>query len=306
MKQLLLFLSLLVLATQTFSQTDEMEMYYPEIPLFRKLKVKSVLDTIASPAFHHNKKEYDTLGRQVSWYYVEDSVITRFRYVRSSDTLKKYHYYTKGGVDHPVYQTEFFLYDKKGNILTYQNCKRNHDFVNTSDSRVDKFFYDETFRLISKHIYNNRNYKQQYSETLLPEDSLLKLINVYSYQYHRNVKLIIRKQMIGEPEHRSIGSFYYDKTGRPIKYVRRQKRGYLGEIAVANLCWKKFFEYETNRQIETTLTIYSDWEIDKKKTTNKEVNEYHFYPNGLKWLWYHKPGDYPKSILSYLVYEFYQ
>lgn len=306
MKQSLLFLSLLIVATQTFSQTDEMEMYYPERPLFKKLKVKSVLDTIASPAFHHYRKEYDTLGRQVSWYYVEDSVITRFRYVKSGDTLKKYHYHTKGGVEHPVYQTEVFVYDKKGSILTYQSCQRNHDNKNTSNCVMDKFFYDENFRLTSKLIYTNRYYKQEYSENLLPTDSLLKLVNVYSYQYDRNGKLKTMKQMIGKPEYRSIDSFYYDKAGRLIKNVSRQEQGYLGEFAVGNLCWTRTFEYEKNKQIEATWTNYSDWEIDKTKTANEEVNEHVFYPNGLKWMWYHKPGDYPKSRLNYLVYEFYK
>ena len=306
MKQLFLFFSILLFTTHTFSQTDEMEMYYPERPLFKKLKVKSILDTIASPAFHHYRKEYDTLGRQISWYYVEDSVITRFRYVKSGDTLKKYHYYTKGSVEHPAYQTEVFVYDRKGNILTYQSCRRNHDYKNTSDCEIDKFFYNEKFLLTSKLSFTNRYLKQEYSENLLPDDSLLKLVNVYSYQYDRNGKLKTMKQMIGKPEYRSIDSFYYDKGGRLIKNVSRQKQGYLGEFAVGNLCWTRTFEYEKNKQIETTWTTYSDWEIDKTKTTSEELNEYVFYPNGLKWMWYHKPGGYPKSRLNYLVYEFYK
>ena len=283
-----------------------MEMYYPEKPLFKKLKVKSVFDTIASPAFHHYKKEYDTLGRQILWYYVEDTVITRFRYVRTGDTLKKYHYYTKGGIEHPAYQTEIFVYEKNGKILTYLSCEQNYDYENTSDCKVDKFFYDKNNRLTSKLIYTNRHYKQQYSEELLPADSLLNLVNVYSYQYDRNGKLITMKQMIGKTEYRSVDSFFYDKAGRLIKNISRQKQGYLGEFAVGNLCWTRTFEYATNKQTETTWTTYSDWEIDKTKSTNEELNEYIFYPNGLKWIWYHKPGNYPKSRLEYLVYEFYQ
>lgn len=281
-------------------------MYYPEKPLFQKLKVKSVLDTIASPAFHHYKKEYDTLGRQISWCYVEDSVITRFRYVRIADTLKKYHYYTKGGVEHPVYQTELFVYDKKGNILTYQSCKENYDYPTTSDCSMDRFFYDEAFRLTSKLSYTNGHYKQQYSKDMMPTDSLLELTNVYSYQYDRSGKWMLIKQMLGKPEYRSVDSFYYDKTGRLIKNVGRQKKGYLGEFAVDNLRWTKTVNYEKQKQIETSWITHSALEIGKKKTANQQLNEYFFYPNGLKWMWYHKLGDYSKSRLNYLVYEFYR
>jgi hypothetical protein len=306
MKQLLLFLSLLVISTQAFSQADEMEMYYPERPLLKKMKVKSVLDTMATPAFHHYKMEYDTLGRQISWYYIENRVITRFKYDKSGDTLKKYHYYTKDGVEHPVYQTEIFVYDKKGNILTYQSCQRNSDYNNTSNCVMDKFFYDEIFCLTSKFNYINRYYKEEYSENLLPTENLLKLVNVYSFQYDRNGKLKTVKQMIGKDEYRSIDSFYYNKAGRLIKSVRKQKQGYLGEFAVVNPCWTRTFKYEKDKQIETKWTTYSDWKIDKTKAINEESNEYIFYPNGLKWMWYHKSGEYPKSRLSYLIYEFYE
>jgi hypothetical protein len=290
-----------------YSQTNDWEIYYPEDSLVKKLKVKSVFDTIASPAFHHYKKEFDTLGRQISWCYVEDSVITRFRYVRSGDSLTKFHYYTKGKVEHPIYQTELFVYNKKSNILIYQSSRKSYgNDINTSECSMDKFFYDEDSRLTSKLSYSNSHYKQPFSEKLRLADSLLNLVNVYTYQYDNKGKLILMKQMIGKPEYRSIDSFYYDKAGRLVKNVSRQKQGYLGEFAVGNLCWTRAFKYEIDKQIETTWTNYSDWEIEKVKTTNEELNEYVFYPNGLKWMWYHKPGDYPKSRLNYLVYEFYQ
>lgn len=307
MKQTFLFFGLIFLATKTFSQSDEWQMYYAENVLFKKLQVKSVLDTIASPALHHYKKEFDTLGRQISWYYVEDSVITRFKYIKSGDSLIRHHYYTKSGIEYPIYQTELFVYDKKGKILTYQSSRRSYgNDINTSECTMDKFFYDESHRLTSKLIYSNSRYKQPFSVNLKLVDSLINLVNVYSYQYNKSGKLILMKQMIGKPEYRSIDSFYYDKTNRPIKIVSRQKQAYLGEFAVGNLCGTKTIKYEENKQIETTWTTYSDWEITKIKTIDEELNEYIFYPNGLKWMRYYKPGDYPKSRLNYLVYEFYK
>lgn len=153
--------------------------------------------------------------------------------------------------------------------------------------------------------YSSR-YKRQFSEDLKLSDSLLNLVNVYAYKYDKSGKLIVMKQMIGKTEYRSIDSFYYDRTGRLIKNVSRQKQGYLGESAVGDLCRTRTFQYEKNKQIETTWIAYSDWQIDKLKTADEEVNEYIFYPSGLKWMWYHKPGNYPMSRLDYLVYEFYQ
>ena len=307
MKQTFLFFTLIFLATKTFSQTDEWQMYYPENVLFKKLQVKSVLDTIASPELHHYKKEFDTLGRQISWCYVEDSVITRFRYTKSGDTLIKHHYYTKSGMEYPIYQTEFFVYDKKRKILTYQSSrKRNGNDFNTSECIMDKFFYDESNHLTTKLMYYNSRYKQPFSINLKFVDSLLNLVNVYSYQYDKSGKLILMKQMIGKPEYRSVDSFYYDKTNRRIKIVSRQKQAYLGEFAVGNLCGTKNFKYEENKQIETSWTTYSDWEIAKTKTIDLERNEYVYYPNGLQWMRFYKPGDNPNSKLDYLVYEFYR
>ena len=298
MKHTFLVITLLFFAAQTYSQIDDLEMYYPENPMFKRLKVKSVLDTIASPEFHHYKKEFDTLGRQISWYYIEDSVVTRFKYKKFDDTLIKFHYYTEKEIEHEVYQYEIYIYNKLGDILTYQSCRRNHGTGGkTSECSMDKFFYDDNGRLTSKLIYTNRNYKHPFSENLKLTDSLLNLVNVYSYQYDKNSKLILIKQMMGKPQYRRIDSFYYDKAGRLMKNVSRQNRGYLGEFAVNNLYRTITFKYENYKLIETTGTEDPEWE---------EVNEYVFYRNGLKWMWYYKAGSYPKSRLNYLVYEFYK
>ena len=111
--------------------------------------------------------------------------------------------------------------------------------------------------------------------------------------------------MMGKPDFRTIDSFYYDKTGRVIKKVSRQKRGYRGEFAVNNPCYIKTYQYGQNRQIETSWATYSDWSPYNIIETNKEVNEYVFYPNGLKWQWFYgNPGS-TLSKVSYLVYELY-
>jgi hypothetical protein len=306
MKQTVLIIAVLFLTYETFSQTDGFEMYYPEKLLFKTLRVKSILDTIASPAFRHYKEEYDTFGRQISWSYVEDSVITRFKYVESGDTLRKYHYYTKNGIEYPIYQTELFVYDKEGNILVYQSCRKNYgNDKNTSECWWDKFFYNENNRLTSKLVYSNSHYRQPFSLELKLADSLINLVNVYSYQYDRKGKMILRKQMIGKANYRSVDSFYYDKSNRPIKIVSRKKQAYLGEFPVINFSGIKTFKYEKNKQIETSWITYSDGESQKIKTVDLEVNEYVYYSNGLLWMRFYKTGGYSKSKLSFLVYEFF-
>lgn len=306
MKQILTFLLPIFFVAQAYAQHEDFEMYYPENPLFKKLRVKSVTDTIASPAFHHYKKEYDTLGRQTSWCYIEDSVTTRFKYVKTGDTLTKFHYYTVGSVKHEIYQFETFIYNGLGKILRYQNCGINYENDRTSECNVDRFFYDENNRLTTKLIYTNPRYNAHFTQNLKLADSLLNLTAVYFYQYDKNGKLITIKEMIGQPENRSTDSLFYEKSGRIIKKVRRQARGFSGEFIVNNIYSVKTFRYAKNRQTEITSITYSDSEINKPPVTTEEVNEYIFYPNGLKWMWYHKPDYGSNSRLNYLLYEFYK
>jgi len=275
----------LLQVTQTYSQTNEFEMYYPEDKLFSKLKVSAVLDTLDKPARRHYKKEYDTLGRQISWRYVNDSVVTRFRYVHSGDTLIKQHYYTKGKVEHETYECEWFVYNRTGKISTYQRSHKRE----TSGCNMEKFFYDDKDRPVTKLVYING-----------------KLVDVYSYTYVKNGNIVVKKQLAGKPEYRSIDSLYYNKANKLVKIVSRQQQAYIGEFAVNDFHLTKTISYETNKQTEKTYLTYALGGTDKINEDPAEVSEYIFYPDGLQQMWYHKSSGYSLSRLSYLVYEFHK
>jgi hypothetical protein len=306
MKSLTIIIGLFILTFDSYSQNSDFDMYYPENNLYKKLKVKSELDTIASPAFHHYKKEFDTLGRQISWGYVENSVVTRFKYSRSGDTLWKFHYYTKNGVEHDIYEFDRYIYNSNGKIIVYENCRKSYYYGdNFSQFRVDKFFYDETDRLTSELNFTNEKYNLPFAPTLTIPDSLLKLVMVYTYSYDKLNRLAIKKDMISKPNSRSVDSFFYDKNNRVIKITSRKKHGFLGEFGVENLCRVKLIKYETNKKTVTNYSTYTDWEPFKVKETEHEVNEYIYYPNGLERIWNLKIGHYDKTMLDYSIYEFY-
>jgi hypothetical protein len=308
MKKGLLFFLLMLFGVWAYSQANEMESYYPENSLLRKRRVKSMLDTIASPAFHHYKMEFDTFGRQTSWCYVEDSGVTRFRYQRNGDTLRRYHYYTKGRMEYPTFQSETFVYDSEGSILIYRSLSRNgvqHDVG--IEGRQVKFVYDNSHRLLSKLEYALRENYEEFSDTVKLADSLFTLGNAFVCHYDKIGKLVLIKQVTGELAFRRTDSFYYDPAGRLIRNVGRQQQGYSGEMLISNLISTKTIEYSKNKRTEKNVLIYFDWTIGKMKTANRQEDEYVSYPSGLKWKWYHKSGvGFHMSILDYWVYEFYE
>ncbi|MEO7310834.1 MAG: hypothetical protein ABIX01_10590 [Chitinophagaceae bacterium] len=306
MKYLTIILWLFILTFDAYSQGSDFDMYYPENNLYRKLKVKSELDTIATPAFHHYMKEFDTLGRQISWRYVEDSVVTRFKYSRSGDTLWKMHYYIKNGIEHDIYEVDRFMYNPNGKISVFTNWRKSYYYGDKfTQFRVDKFFYDENHRLTSELNFTNDKYNKPFASSLAIPDSLLELDMVYSYSYDKLNRLAVKKDMISKPDSRSVDSFFYDRNNRIIKIASRKKHGFLGEFGVDNLCRIELISYDTNKKTVTKYSLYNDWEPFQLKETELEINEYIYYSNGLKKIWNLTSGNYKKTMLDYSIYEFY-
>lgn len=289
-----------------FSQIREFEKYYPENHLFRKLQVKSVIDTIGSPSGRHYKKEFYTLCRQTALYYIEDSVRTYFKYTKSGDTLIRSHLNTINGREEQVYKFEKLVYNTKGKIELYQSCQKNYGTNNqTSQCEMSKFYYDEKGRLITKLDYSENKYKKPFSENVQLVDTLMSLVDVNNYWYDNINRLAVKKQMIGRPEYRAVDSFFYDKSNKLIERTSYQKQGYLGEFAIGDVTRTELIKYDLNKTTKTWFVKYSNWEQDQFKTTEIEIDEYIYYPNGLEKIWYRQSGDRNKSMLTYKVYEFY-
>ena len=106
---------------------------------------------------------------------------------------------------------------------------------------------------------------------------------------------------MGPPERQTIDSFYYDKQNRVTKKVGRQMHGYVGELAVADICSTKTFKYGKNMRIETASTTYTNWGNETITDNGQVVEEYVYHPNGLL-----RMSSYNGSIMNYSVYGFYR
>lgn len=306
MKTVSLILIVSLLTTVSHSQIKSMDGYYPENVLYRKLRVKSIIDTNASPPGHYYKKEFDTIGRQIAWYYIEDSVRTYFKYEKRGDTLIRLHFNTVNGREKPVYQFEKFLYNDKGKVELYQSCRRNYGSDDhTTQCEMSKFYYDDKSKLLTKLDYSESKYKKKFSENMPLVDTLMRLVDVNHYFYDKGSRLIAKKQMTGRPEYRTIDSFFYDKSNRLVKTTSFQRQGYLGEFAVGDLKGFEHIKYEKTGIVITSFITYRDWEITKLKTSEAEINQYVYEPNGLLKIRYHQSGSGKKSMLTYNLYEFY-
>jgi hypothetical protein len=306
MKTISLLLLYLFLTVCSHSQPTDTDRYYPENPLYRKLGVKSILDTSASPSGHHYTEEFDSLGRRTAWYYVEDSVRTYFKYEKKADTLIRLHFYTVKEREKPVYQFEKFHYNAKGKIEFYASCGKNYGTDSaTSECEMRKFYYGEKGQLLAELDYSETNYQIPFSVNISPVDTLMKLVNVSHYFYDKATKVIAKKQVIGPRENRAIDSFFYDKSNRLIKTTSFQKQGFVGDIPYADLRSFELIRYREHKTEITSFDTYLNWEHTKPDTSEVETSEYIYEPNGLLKIWFHQSGSRTKSMLTYNVYEFY-
>lgn len=306
MKTVLLILIYLLFTIGSSSQTRDSDKYYPENKLYRKLLVKSVIDTISNISGGHFKKEIDRLGRNTTWYYIEDSVRTHFQYEKKGDTLIRLHFNTVNGKKKPVYRFEKFLYNENGKILLYQSCNTMYGSRNQApECEMSKFYYDDKGRLLTQLDYYENNYNTEFSENMILSESLMRLVDVNVFSYHKNNKLIVKKQNLGRSETRRIDSFFYDNSNRLIKSIGFQEQGYLGEFAVLDLRQIELVEYQKDSTLITRFITYRDWEIKKVKRSEDETEVYIYEPNRLLKISYEQNRHGQKSMLFHYVYEFY-
>jgi hypothetical protein len=296
-----MLLSLLVALT-CFSQLEsDLDKYYPKNALYKKLKVKTRTDSVASPADHHRKTEYDRLGRQTASYYIGDSVQSRYKYLRRADTLIRLHLSATNGIEGRLYQFEKFVYNKDGGIILYQSCSNNYgEDSNTSTCELSKFIYDAKGQLVTKLDYYNSGYGQHFSESMQLSESGMQPGRKYYYNYDSAGSLVLEKLAFGSAE--IITTFFYNSAKRLIKKTSLQKEGLAGELSASNIRDTEMFKYEKGKIVVTRLQSYT---ASFSQVSNKEMNEYIFYPNGLLKIWNYKDGDNSLATLCYNIYRFY-
>ncbi len=275
-----MFLCLFLSALKCVSQSQYFDHYYPENPQYKALKVKSVTEI-----YRYSQNmilEFDTLGRQISWKYAGSDGKTCFNYRRSGYTLFRSHFYQKNDTSNGVYEIDQFVYNEKGKILSYLNCKKNYGSdIDLTECRMQKFIYENEV-LQSRLTYRPFEHPQALSETIRPEISDSILEEVVDYKFDQRGNLISAIDMLGDVERRSIDSFFYDKKGRLSKHINKQAAGFVGELIGYDISRIEIFEYGVNMMRKIETLTYIDIEPRKGDTI---VNEYHYDQNGLCTQW---------------------
>lgn len=293
-----------------FCQTIDIDFYYhPDLKSFypckieyKKNQIKSIVDTFGHGSYHF-KKEFDTLGRLTSWYYVENTSRTNYRYDINNDTLIKYHSsptYLNGA----PYQVEKFVYNKSNKIIYFLNYHK-HTIDSSTDVEMIKFFYNQRNQLTDILEYRNPKYPKPFTINFCINDSLLELRNVTNFTYDKRNNISTLRELFGDPEFRKVDSFFYDKNNRISRIISTQKKRWSGEFIRYNTktrikieynkLWKRitvtnssnnfltgnsFIDKQARREIEEDEMIYEylrDGLILKEYYRSKRTGKMHLY-----------------------------
>jgi len=247
-------------------------------------------------------KFYDTLGRLIGDINRSvDSFHTPYVYIKRADTIFRQRY-----DQHKTELLHFerFVYNSKGQILSYLDCANYYFKSDSYYAGYDEFYYDEQSRLKTKLHYFNEEYPGKVSDTIDIKPAQLQLNDVIYFSYKKlktGNKLIIGKHAIGEPDRRAIDSFLYDNKNRLLRFNSFVKIGVIGELVRNNLNNITDYRYKGDSLTISTYYTYcqvplanSDclafYTMDKEITliiynkdgTKKET--YGFYIGGEKYL----------------------
>ena len=256
MRPILLILSFLIFIS-TVAQRFELDRYYLVDPIKQKNKVRTLTYTNASFSHLNSVYEYDTLGRQILWYYINGDTKHFTKYLSKKDTIIEVEYSTKDGVEKSPRQISKYVYNKKGLISFYASCRKS-SVAKKTEADFISFYYDKSSQLTSVLCYSTYNYPFALNVSFPIIDTLFKLTNVESFYYNNLLQLTAIKQMIGKKDERYIDSFFYDKKKRLIKEVRFQKEGFVGEMRNGNIFYIKQYTHSDSSVINTTITQFDD------------------------------------------------
>jgi hypothetical protein len=245
MKFITLSVLLLAIHYTCDAQYKDMEVYYPENSLYKKLHVAKVIDVINTPRLVH---EYDRKGRETAWYYLGDSVQTKFVYTYAGDTLVRTQQCVTNGVSE-VYRKESYLYDKKRRIIYYADNYA--DFYNPEQDQTLESYYD-SISYSDKSFVCTRKFANSSKE-------------VFHYEKTGDGKTDLRKRFNNDGKLVAIDSIFYDAKKRKIREVTLTIEGDAGHFKITNLLWVDKYTYKPGRVIIMT-----------RKGTKREVMEDQF------------------------------
>lgn len=261
-----------------FGQEDPFKEFYVVDSNIYKNKVKTVLDTFHSPPKQNTITEYDTLGREVLFYYTDRDFQYRTTYENHADTILSFLYLTSNNnqTGKPI-EIRKSLYNEKGKVVFYAICYKNSA---QNSAQMRRFFYDSLGRLSSVLFYYVHKYPFDVNEYFSVKDSLFNLQDVEHYYYNDKNQLSIIKQMIGPKDERFIDSFFYDRKGKLIRQVKFQKYGSIGKLKQYNISYNSVYTH-TDSSWFLKKNISFDDGMGETGGWSDGIMENVFMPNGL-------------------------
>ena len=273
MKSLKLCVLLLVICCACEAQYKDMDVYYPENSLYKKLHVAKVVDVTSTP---HMVREYDRKGRETGWYYVNDTSRTKFSYTYSGDTLVKTHHYEVNGISE-AYRNELYLYDKKGKIIYYADINLSKENP-TTQNYIDIISYGKSsftrVRKFTDSAYDNGK-------------------ETYLYEKTKDGRIDLKKRFNHGGKLVAIDSIFYDANKRKMREVVFTKEGYAGEFKISNLYWVDKYIYSKGKVV---IMTFKGTKKEVTESKNAAITEMIYLENGLLSEVY--LGDTSNTVLS--------
>jgi len=310
MKYFIVFF-LLFFSLKTVAQIEHLKEFYPENKLFKKLKVKAVVDSFMIAPENSRITEYDTLGRELGSHYLKAGY-NPYLYTRNGDTLTRYKYYGEPG-HAPLFSFEQFIYNTKGEILKHALAYRSYTGGKEIYAKLDVFFYNST-GLFCKMEYANHDYPKAIEERMIISEHELKIASAiyYSYKKTSSGMTVIAKESMGSSDWRITDTVVYDKMNRLVKKNSFSRRGTSGEMVHDNLNMIEEYHFKefriTSRRLYTyCLAVTSDGFCLSPQRVETDTREIWLTKQGLPEIEYsYYPHDGQKHLLNKYYYLFYE
>jgi hypothetical protein len=307
MKYIVVFF-LLFLSFQTVAQTEHLKEFYPENKLYRKLKVKAVIDSFMIDPANARIIRYDTSGRKLnSYYYGCPGCASPVHWISNGDTLTCLQFY-RDSTHRKLFSREQFIYNKKGEILQHSICYNPFTPGDGVYARINNFFYNST-GLFCKMEYTNHNYPKTVEANMIIAENDLNISSAIYYTYKKTNSgvTIVGRETMGSKDWRTIDTIVYDKANCITRKSSFSKKGTDGERSLTNFHPVKVYSWKG--MILTILEFYAYCFAESPQygclttiTSDTDKREFIYDKNGLLQAEY---SYYPHNGQKYLVSKYY-
>jgi hypothetical protein len=279
MKTLQILVIYILTSIKLYGQEDPLKNYYIVDSIAYKNKVKVKFDTLSNPPKEKTIIEYDSLGREILFYYANSKFKYKRVYKTSADTILCFLSLVSGeNQDGKVIEIHKYLYNNKGKIILASNCYKNS---NNISARLTKFYYDSLDRMTAKHFYYVHNFSRELNENYSANESLYELHTAENYFYDNKGRLALIKEMSGPKEERFTDSLRYDKQGRLKTITRFQKYGSIGKLKQKNILYTTNYIYTDSSWIKYESVSFGDKLGEHEGGWKNPTIENVFFENGL-------------------------